>query len=85
MDAQGMAAPEAGEAYMRAHALCQQVEEAPQHFQVLRGLWEILLHQKCPRAHLILKMAEALRGTLKSQPHGPSQSKATSQGGGLLV
>jgi DNA-binding response OmpR family regulator len=26
-----------------------------------------------------------LRGTLKSQPHGPSQSTATSPGGGLLV
>jgi hypothetical protein len=59
IDAQGMAAPEAGEAYMRARALCQQVEKAPQHFQVLRVLWEILLHQKCPRAHLILKMTEA--------------------------
>jgi predicted ATPase len=38
MDAQGMASPEAGEAFSRAYTLCEQVEETPQHFQVLRGL-----------------------------------------------
>src|SRR5262249_43627553 len=35
---QGTAAPEVGEVYTRAHALCHQVEEPPQHFQALRGV-----------------------------------------------
>jgi predicted ATPase len=39
MAAQGMASLEAGEAYTRAHALCQQVGEASQLFQVLSGLF----------------------------------------------
>jgi predicted ATPase len=38
MNTQGMFSPEAGEAYTRAYALCQRVEEPPQYFQVLRGL-----------------------------------------------
>jgi predicted ATPase len=33
------AAPEAGRAYARARALCQQIGETPQLFTVLRGLW----------------------------------------------
>ena len=36
----GMAAPEVGQVYARARALCQQVEETPQLVPVLRGLWE---------------------------------------------
>jgi predicted ATPase len=35
---EGIAAPEVGEVYTRAHVLCQQVGEAPQRFQVLQGL-----------------------------------------------
>ena len=39
MAAQGMASPDAGEAYTRAYALCQQVGETPQLFRVLSGLF----------------------------------------------
>jgi predicted ATPase len=36
----GLAAPEVGQVYARTRELCQQVEETPQLFPVLRGLWE---------------------------------------------
>jgi TOMM system kinase/cyclase fusion protein len=36
----GFGAPEVGQVYARARALCQQVEETPQLSPVLRGLWE---------------------------------------------
>jgi predicted ATPase/class 3 adenylate cyclase len=36
----GLGAPEVGQVYARARELCQQVEETPQLFSVLRGLWE---------------------------------------------
>jgi TOMM system kinase/cyclase fusion protein len=36
----GLGAPEVGQIYARARELCQQVEETPQLFPVLRGLWE---------------------------------------------
>jgi adenylate cyclase len=39
MAAQGMASPAAGDAYSRAHALCQQVGETPQRFRALCGLF----------------------------------------------
>jgi predicted ATPase len=39
MMVKGYAAPEVLHAYARARALCQQVGETPQLFQVLRGLW----------------------------------------------
>ena len=35
---QGLAAPDVGEAYTRAQALCQQVGDMPQHLNVLQGL-----------------------------------------------
>jgi DNA-binding winged helix-turn-helix (wHTH) protein/predicted ATPase len=54
MDTQGMVSPEAGEAYTRAYTLCQQMEETPQHFQVLRGLCRF------HRAQARLCTAEAL-------------------------
>jgi hypothetical protein len=38
MAAQGMASADAGEAYIRAHALCQQAGETPQLFRVLAEL-----------------------------------------------
>jgi predicted ATPase len=41
----GQAAPELLHAYTRARALCQQVGETPQLFQVLRGLWYFYLHR----------------------------------------
>ncbi len=43
MAVRGQAAPEVEEVYARAHALCQQVDEAPQVFPVLRGLWNYYL------------------------------------------
>ena len=39
----GYAAPEVGHTYARARALCRQVEETPQLFPVLRGLWNFYL------------------------------------------
>ena len=39
MAAQGMASPDAGAAYTRAYALCQQAGETPQLFRVLSGLF----------------------------------------------
>ena len=39
----GFAAPEVGHTYARARELCQQVEETPQLFPVLRGLWNFYL------------------------------------------
>jgi predicted ATPase len=36
----GLGAPAVGQVYARARELCQQVEETPQLFPVLRGLWE---------------------------------------------
>jgi adenylate cyclase len=54
MAAHGMASPEAGEAYTRAHALCQHVMETPQHFQVLWGLCQYY------RAQAHLRTAEEL-------------------------
>jgi predicted ATPase len=41
MATQGMAAPEVGEVYTRAHTLCHQVGELPQRFQVLHGLYRL--------------------------------------------
>ena len=43
MTIKGHGAPEAEHAYTRAHALCQQVENTPQYFRVLRGLWAFAL------------------------------------------
>lgn len=37
--ARGRASPEVGDVYTRARALCQQVEETPQRFRALRGLF----------------------------------------------
>jgi predicted ATPase len=49
MAAQGMASPAAGEAYSRAHTLCQQVGETPQLFRVLSGL--CVFHSTQARLH----------------------------------
>src|SRR2546430_879541 len=38
-----MAPPNAEHAYTRARALCQWVENMPQYFRVLRGLWAFAL------------------------------------------
>ena len=42
MFTKGQAAPEVLHAYARARALCQQMGETPQLFQVLRGVWLLL-------------------------------------------
>ena len=39
MAAQGVASPEVGDVYTRAHTLCQQVGETPQRFRALWGLF----------------------------------------------
>jgi TOMM system kinase/cyclase fusion protein len=43
MASQGIAAPEVERAYARARALCQQVEDAPLVFSVMRGLWNVYM------------------------------------------
>jgi predicted ATPase len=43
--AKGAPAPEVGEVYGRAHHLCQQLGETPQHFQTLQGLQRFHLVQ----------------------------------------
>ncbi|HEY5866155.1 MAG TPA: AAA family ATPase, partial [Candidatus Tectomicrobia bacterium] len=43
--AKGAPAPEVGEVYGRAHHLCQQLGETPQHFQALQGLQRFHLVQ----------------------------------------
>jgi predicted ATPase len=43
MAIKGHAAPEVEHAYTRARVLCQQVENTPQYFRVLRGLWAFSL------------------------------------------
>jgi predicted ATPase len=51
MVVKGYAAPEVLRAYTRARALCQQVGETPQLFQVLRGVWHCyLLRMELQRA-----------------------------------
>jgi len=54
MAAKGMSSPEAGDVYTRAHALCHQVEETPQRFRVLWGLF--VFHS----AHARLRTGAAL-------------------------
>jgi predicted ATPase/DNA-binding winged helix-turn-helix (wHTH) protein len=61
---QSMASPEAGEAYSRAHALCQGLEETPQHFQVLQGLCNV------HRAQARLRTTEALSQQLCHMAQG---------------
>jgi class 3 adenylate cyclase/predicted ATPase len=45
MAIKGYAAPEVGQSYARARALCQQVGETPQLFPVLVGLWRFYQNQ----------------------------------------
>jgi predicted ATPase len=48
----GYAAPEVGAVYGQAYALCQQMKDTPQLFQVLQGLWVFyLLRGELLRAH----------------------------------
>ena len=41
----GNAAPEVGQVYTRARALCQEIGDTPHHFPVLVGLWRFALIQ----------------------------------------
>jgi predicted ATPase/DNA-binding winged helix-turn-helix (wHTH) protein/energy-coupling factor transporter ATP-binding protein EcfA2 len=43
MATKGQGSPEVDATYTRAYALCQQVPDAPQHFPILRGLWNVHL------------------------------------------
>jgi DNA-binding winged helix-turn-helix (wHTH) protein/tetratricopeptide (TPR) repeat protein len=58
MAIKGYAAPEVGQAYVRAHALCQQMGETPQHFAVLRGL--CVMHQERAELQTARELAEQL-------------------------
>jgi predicted ATPase len=58
MAVQGMSSLEAGEAYTRAHALCQQGTEAPQVFRVLAGLF--VLHGAQARLHTAEEIGQQL-------------------------
>jgi predicted ATPase len=69
MAARGMASPDAGDVYTRAHALCHQVEDTPLHFRVLWGLF--VFHT--PQARL--RQGEALSQqlfTLAQGQHDPA-------------
>jgi predicted ATPase/class 3 adenylate cyclase len=54
----GWAAPEVGEAYMRARDLCPETAQLPQLMAALSGLWTHHLHRSGAKA--ALKIAEAL-------------------------
>ena len=58
MAAQGMASPDAGEAYTRAYTLCQQVGETPQLFRVLSGLF--LFHNAQARLRTSRELGQQL-------------------------
>jgi predicted ATPase len=66
MAAQGMASPDAGAAYSRAHALCQQVGEMPQHFRVLSGLF--LFHAAQARLRTGREIGQQLFDLAQRQP-----------------
>jgi predicted ATPase len=54
----GNAAPEVEDAYTQAHALCQQVGETPELFQVLFGLWRFYIVR--PQLHTARELGETL-------------------------
>jgi predicted ATPase/class 3 adenylate cyclase len=54
----GLAAPEVEHAYTQAYALCQQVGETPELFQVLLGLWRFYLLR--PQLHMARELGETL-------------------------
>jgi predicted ATPase len=58
MAAKGMVSPEAGDAYIRAHALCQQVGEMPQRFRALSGLFRF--HNTQARLHTSGELSQQL-------------------------
>jgi predicted ATPase/DNA-binding winged helix-turn-helix (wHTH) protein len=68
MAANGMGDPEAGEAYSRAHVLCQQLGGTSRHFESLSGL--IIFHATQGRLHLAQEFAEKLTGMALCQ-HDP--------------
>ena len=60
----GWGAPEVESTFARAHALCQQVENISQHFQVMVGLWRFYLtqgayHTAHDLAEQLLRLAES--------------------------
>jgi predicted ATPase len=58
MATQGMAAPDVGEVYARAHTLCQQVGEPRQRFQALHGLYRFCGTQA--RSHTAGELSQQL-------------------------
>jgi len=55
----GQAAADVGQAYTRARALCQQIEDTPQLFRVLWGLWHF--HVVRAELHTVKEIGEQLR------------------------
>jgi hypothetical protein len=66
MAVHGMTFPEAGDAYTRAHVLCQQLGETPQRFQVLQGLY--LFHEAQAQLHTAGGLAQQLTHLAQRQP-----------------
>ncbi len=58
MAAKGMGAPESGEAYSRAHMLCQQLGETPRRFEALSGL--IIFHATQGRLRIAQEFGQQL-------------------------
>jgi predicted ATPase len=63
---QGYTGPEVGQAYIRAHQLCQQIGETPQLFSVLTGL--IRFYCQRGEAHTARELGEELLSLAERQP-----------------
>jgi predicted ATPase len=66
MAAKGMAAPDVGEVYTRARALCHQLGEPPQAFHVLQGLYRF--HEAQARLSTAAALAQQLFDLATRQP-----------------
>jgi predicted ATPase len=66
MAAKGMAAPDVGEVFTRAIALCHQLGEPPQAFQVLQGLYRF--HEAQARLSTAAALAQQLFDLATRQP-----------------
>jgi predicted ATPase len=66
MAAKGVAAPEAGDVYTRAHARCQQVAEMP---QMVRALWGLIqFHTTQAQLHTAGELSQQLFDLAQRQP-----------------
>jgi adenylate cyclase len=67
MAAKGMGAPEAGQAYSRAHVLCEQLGETPHRFRVLSGL--TMFHATQGRLGMAQNLGQQLLDLALCQPN----------------